>query len=359
MASSTLLTALKKPQLRAAALLMGLPSSGNMAELRQVIQQSAVQREHDKERSRIVSVDMGIKNLGICVLEARQPARPTGPRNQQHSPSPHIKLVKWQTINVLDKLHRLTLLNRGLVEIHVEVSAKSTAVNAKTFRPSALSIAALDLAKYIWAFEPSHILIENQRFRSGGGAAVQEWTLRVNALESMLWACFQTLRDANAERSPEVHEISPKQVANFWCSRPYGLSSSVSDDLFSTTWKTKAEDEKEIRRTVDKKEKIALARSWLSSEELKPHEDVAPELSTEVQSVADAFLKQGRKTPRKKSESSPSSPQSLGKLDDLADCLLQGVAWVRWENNRRKIRAMLEDLPEPQKSLISAKRKAE
>ena len=34
--------------------------------------------------------------------------------------------------------------------------------------------------------------------------------------------------------------------------------------------------------------------------------------------------------------------RQLGKLDDLADSLMQGMAWVKWEENRREVLEMGE-----------------
>jgi cruciform cutting endonuclease 1 len=40
--------------------------------------------------------------------------------------------------------------------------------------------------------------------------------------------------------------------------------------------------------------------------------------------------------------------EKMGKLDDLADCLLQGMAWVQWEENKRLLlKKGVEALLEP------------
>ncbi|OQO05309.1 hypothetical protein B0A48_09077 [Cryoendolithus antarcticus] len=92
-------------------------------------------------------------------------------------------------------------------------------------------------------------------------------------------------------------------------------------------------------RSVDKKAKIAVARGWLKGEG-----GVSLQLQPEVKSVMDAFTTSRRSSARRKGvKDSETESSDVGKLDDLADCLLQGAAWVRWEENRRDMVKLMED----------------
>lgn len=345
MASTKSLSNLKRPQLKAAAFFMGLPTTGTRAELLEIIQHRLKEPLHASARHRIVSVDMGIKNLGICVLDAPHLAHSGNVAlGKSEANTSAIKVIAWKKMDVSKRLIRSLTSDSESDDAETPREQKTemgSAVSSKAFRSSILANVALKITKDLYEYDPTHILIESQRFRSGGGAAVQEWTLRVNALESMLWACLETLRYTGKKPSPEVHEMSPKRVATFCCTRPYDAGLTVPEILFSSTWEGEAKANTETKKAVDKKDKIAIARSWISNQDSQQQKDVRLELSSQAQQVADAFL-EGRKS-RNKKNAKTTSDDVVGKLDDLADCLLQGVAWLKWEETRRKIGGMLQD----------------
>lgn len=351
------LSGLKASQLKHAALLVGLPTTGTKSELAKLIQRRIDEPVSFRKARKIVSVDMGIKNLGICVLEASHLATHAKSNHgvkPQNGNKPLLKVLDWKKVDVLSLLSssQRGVQNSAAAEPHSadRVSGESwqkgkaqQSISAETFRPSNLSKAAITIAQdLVHNYNPTHILIERQRFRSGGASAVQEWTLRVNMLESMLWACLETMRQvSDQERSnealkqfPVVHEVNPARVAKFWCMTPTTTGTTVPKDLFAENWIEEIVPNRtasRVTKKIEKKDKIAVVRSWLSessSSELKGS-SVALEFSNETSVVADTFLTDAKKG------------RPAGKLDDLADCLLQGVAWVRWEENLRKIRDML------------------
>ena len=229
------LSGLKAAQLKHAAFLTGLPMAGTKSELENVLRHRVGQPVLFSETPRIVSVDMGIKNLGICVLEAPHlldsSSSTRAPKLKGNEKSP-LKILAWKKIDVLSQLVSQNEAAATTQEDpdpakpikgrQLRTAMAQPTIAASTFNPSNLCRTALTIAReLLYTYKPSHILIERQRFRSGGAAAVQEWTLRVNMLESMIWACLETMRHeyeqsrtvAKLEHFPAVHEVNPARVA--------------------------------------------------------------------------------------------------------------------------------------------------
>jgi cruciform cutting endonuclease 1 len=322
------LHSLKACQLKYAAFLMGLPSTGTKPVLESTIQQklhSFTSRESSRT-NRIVSVDMGIRNLAYCVLDL--------PSSLSSTQQP-FKISTWQRRDLLTTTSTETQPLQDLPKSGGRRRKPATSyVDAKAFTPSVLSKTAYDITKELLAHDPTTILIERQRFRSGGAAAIQEWTVRVNMLESMLWACLHTLCSNSSSPGkdyPTAHEISPARVASFWAAgKEFPLR--PAEDLFSPSAVnggivgiTKSTES----RKVQKKDKIAIAQSWLQG----GNGDVQLEFEGQAAEVAQAFRSKARNVGKR---SGPAD--SMGKLDDLADCLLQAVAWARWEQNAVALR---------------------
>ncbi|PWO27696.1 hypothetical protein PtrARCrB10_03725 [Pyrenophora tritici-repentis] len=150
------------------------------------------------QKLRIMSIDMGIKNLAFCEAE-----------------------ISWPVKDSLNAtMHVLRVMGEADDDDDVDV--------VDAYSLNILSKTAYGLVKNtILAASPDVILIEKQRWRSGGGSAVQQWTLRVNTLEGMLWAILQTMyserlitRNKKAGEDKEklfnVFGVDPKRVGMYW-----------------------------------------------------------------------------------------------------------------------------------------------
>ena len=339
------LNALKSKPLQHIAFLTGVPSSGTKSHIAEQLHESIHRSRLPSGKCRILSVDMGIRNLAYCVIDVPASPNPTGRSLHLHS---------WKRLDLLEKMRpnvaisQLEEPDQTTERETGESKAVANTIMRNSFTPSIMSKVALQVAQDFLEFKPDVILIERQRFRSGGGSAIQEWTVRVNTLESMLWACFETMKSVKGDKKagdfPTVYEVAPKRVASFWTGPSEAhlpaanlLTPEYSPpDLKATTVKVKPAG-------AGKREKIAVIRSWLEGTG-----GVSLEFSPETKVTAAAFAPGLKRRKTKSSENNGAEEAVLGretKLDDLADCVLQGAAWVRWEENRRSIlKALTEQM---------------
>lgn len=304
------LSTCKVSQLKLIANATGISSGGTKpiltARLHHELQRSRLVLPENgtvKEQSsqNIISIDMGIRNLAYC--------RFTLPNNSISANKPVVPTIQeWSRIAIASK------------DTPDDLATDSTSKEA--FDPATYSAHAHDLITSLLPSGPTQILIERQRFRSMGGHAVQEWTLRVNMFEAMIYAVLQTYV-ARGLWAGAVYPVAPGKVAKFWLG-----NGPDSDDRAGGVSKS--------ART--KTAKVKLVASWLQ-------QGARVRLKGTAVSMGRSFLERrrgGKKMDRKEVTTvdqigAGAARVETGKLDDLADCLLQGMAWIRWEENRHAI----------------------
>ncbi|KAF7173710.1 hypothetical protein CNMCM5623_005922 [Aspergillus felis] len=193
LSSYTWLNSLKASQLQRIAQATGIQSSGTKACLIARLNEELPQPEPENQlractststststntsTMSILSIDMGIQNLAYAHLLV-----PRDSSSGTATAPAVVKLNAWRRLAVSD-----ALLDPGLVPNSPGKSkeGRSSTQQKKekhTFSPAEYARTAYALVTgLLHAYRPSHVLIERQRFRSGGGSAVQEWTLRVAA----------------------------------------------------------------------------------------------------------------------------------------------------------------------------------
>ncbi|PWY93685.1 ribonuclease H-like protein [Aspergillus sclerotioniger CBS 115572] len=312
-------------------------------------------RKNPKARElRILSIDMGIRNLAFaCLSVPPDPASLSGGDNLGKNyeggggTGNQIVLEAWRRLSIPRIREEFNLpvsmsMSESLAKTGIRLIASeeehttttdtgdsitSPAATKEDFSPAVYAHHAYSLITTLLdLYKPTHILIERQRFRSGGGSAVQEWTIRVGVFEGMLYAVLRTLRVAVGGEGGlvggevEVWGMEPGRVSRFWGEE--GDQSNAGDG---------DGDGKKKRKSVRdvKKMKIGLVGGWLGEESGR----VVVGEDGEVRKWVDAFLEKYQGKRSKKGD----GKVEIGKLDDLADCLVQGVTWLEWQRMRQKV----------------------
>ncbi|EAW10195.1 uncharacterized protein ACLA_046610 [Aspergillus clavatus NRRL 1] len=369
------LTTLKVSQLQHIAQATGIHSSGPKAalltRLRAQLPQCELPHPHPHPHSAsasasanpspgrnlsILSIDMGIRNLAYAHLSFHVPDTADSDSNSisnsiSNTPA---QLHAWRRLAVSELLPPDGLEGPD--------TARGIGSSSSSFSPAAYAHTAYALVTGLLArYAPTHVLIERQRFRSGGASAVQEWTLRVGVFEGMLYAVLVALRmgagagvGVGVGAAPVVVGVEPGRVGRYW---------EGEGSVEEKTTKKKEMGEGERRRKgprEGKKMKIDLVGGWLSSGTGSP---VVVGAEGEVRQLVDAYL--GRWEGKAKGKGRRKGKGEVGdgigtvadaetvdvrKMDDLADCLVQGVTWLQWQTMRRRIAMMgLDALPELKK----------
>ncbi|QIW97457.1 hypothetical protein AMS68_002975 [Peltaster fructicola] len=263
---------------------------------------------------------MGIRNLAYCVMKAAPLARTS---KANFNDTVLLEIDTWRKVDLTQQLKP-----QEEAETAATAPAGEVAIGRGLFTPAKVSKLAYTVSKQFLHHKPDVILIEEQRHRSSGGSAIQEWTIRVNMLESMLWACLETMKHEaafNETSFPSIYSVSPAKVARFW----YAGNTIELSPTLSLLDGGCAIEEPPGRTKITKKDRIAVLQNWLNTTDNK---DVSLKFAGEAQATAQRFMtSEGRRRGVAASE----------KLDDLTDCLLQGAAWIKWQKNISDLSDML------------------
>lgn len=190
-------------------------------------------------------------------------------------------------------------------------------VTKESFEPIDYAGHAYNLVDHmLQTYKPNYVLIERQRFRSGGRAAVPEWTIRVGVFEGMLYAVLRTLVESRKVKLV-VEPMQPTQVNRYWLEGPD---------------RTVPVSGKKLTGRDVKRAKIDLVGNILEGQSSTARVMMAEGLQPLVQQFVSVWKKE---VGTKRGES-----KGISKLDDLADSFLQGLAWINWQNNRQRLDAL-------------------
>ncbi|KAM7193397.1 Mitochondrial resolvase Ydc2 / RNA splicing MRS1 domain containing protein [Naviculisporaceae sp. PSN 640] len=303
---------LKVKTLQDVASSCGLAKSGRKTEIYHRIRSTARDFRPLPKNVRILSIDMGIRNMAFCLLK---PGKPIPGAHLEEGRKPSVQVSAWQRLSLS------TSDNQNDTE-------ETKTASIEDFSPSHMAKLAVSFIQtHVLPSSPTHILIERQRFRSANSPSINNWTIRVNSLEAMLYSALAVYQSLGKFKG-EVLPVVPRTVAGFL----------LNENDFTSGLVRRGMSRVEAAGAVDasKKNKVDLLTRLIK------HEDGLITFdSVQASSIAEGFKARGEPRSKKSKQKSAlenndvedKRVESFTKVDDLADCLLQGIAWIEWQKN--------------------------
>ncbi|KAK9331326.1 mitochondrial resolvase Ydc2 [Lipomyces starkeyi] len=259
---------------------------------------------------RVLSVDMGLRNLSYSVLDMP---------DLEQIPT----LSAWSLTSILP---------------HTPL-----ALTQPDFSPAvAAQLAYTTFVEDILPrFKPDTILLERQRHRSAGGRNVLEWTLKVNMFENVLYGVLTTLINQGALKA-QICEVLPSRTKGYWIRNAVLSTSSDGGENMSSgrkPVKNKYALSKLVKVNLVKRwtEGVSFANPAACKHVVFTESTIPMALQFHLSSSRSSRLRKLQSGTDAETENADDVGLAAGrklKLDDLSDSLLQGVAFVQWQQHR-------------------------
>ncbi|KAH6620805.1 mitochondrial resolvase Ydc2 [Chaetomium sp. MPI-SDFR-AT-0129] len=397
----------------------GLPKTGAKSVLVSRLREAAQQFQPIPPSARILSIDLGLKNFAFSLLTPAPLPKTTKSKTKQ-KPLPSLSfadpakpsalltspvhLHAWHRLDLtlpLDAAQSSSPLpptpparNRKSKKAEAEPEEDSTPTKSKrkpepstststAFTPTTLASTTATLVQTVLLpLRPTHILIERQRFRTGGASAVLEWTVRVNQLEAMLHAAFAMAHFQAHSTEIEidmaeggkgkrngvdgggkvvVESVTPKVVAGYLFPSAGAKDEDELGDEEDTEEEESAADKKKRKKKATsgaaaaykllKKEKVNMLSEFLATENDGGGAGLVKADGKQAEEVVGLFLEAverkrvgKRRAKRKEGEEENYAVEDMvSKMDDLSDSVLQGMVWLQWQRN---LEGLIQERPE-------------
>lgn len=258
------------------------------------------QTKISRENYSVLSIDVGVKNFSYCKMEIEAD-------NPYNKP---IEIVEWDKLDVLNWYGDQNLEFNPVNYAALASSIVSRLILGKTARP--------DL-----------ILIERQRFRSMGSSSVLEAVIRSAVLENMIFASLKSLKDYEPNNFQYlVQSSSPLIMTSFWES--YKTSTDLRFD--------------KLESASRKKHRIELVSDWILNSKTIKLKGLTKDLLSQFSNGPNNSRRLNKIV--NSINGITKSDSETNKSDDLADSLLHGITWLRFEKNKQMFNQTLRENPE-------------